>query len=171
MVSLRWGLPALALLASSGCELRGVEEDDEPPVPVVKIDGEPLGGGIAASFEGQTVSLKYGVAVPLDADVELGVVDIRLSVQPVDCNYNFQEGNNYIVFIELPAPDLGTYDRTPIAFRRVGPGISDREAIGRVVLTRHDTQTVEGTISWKHTDMTSISGTFEVRRCPKPTPK
>jgi hypothetical protein len=162
------------LLASIGCEVRGVEDDQEQPPEtpvVVPVDGEPLGGSISATFEGKAVSLRYGVALPLDADVALGVVDIRLSVQPVNCNADFQDGENFIVLIELPAPELGTYDETPIAFRRWLPGISDRTALGSIELTRHDAERVAGRVTWEHRDATRISGDFEVTRCPKPAPK
>ena len=51
---------------------------------VIPVDGEPLGGSIAASFDGQSVSLLYGVAAPLDAEV----VDYTDGTAPTLENYS-----------------------------------------------------------------------------------
>jgi hypothetical protein len=167
----RWRVLCSILLAGNGCEVRGLGEGEPPAPPVVPVEGEPLRGSMTATFEGQPVSRRYGVALPLDAGVELGVVDIRLSVQPVDCNDDVQDGANYLVFIQPPVAALGTYARTPMAIRRFGPGISDRGGAGTLELVQHDSKTVAGRVTFEHSAMTQVSGHFEVTRCPKPAPR
>ena len=169
----RWIILGWVLLSQSGCEWRGLDDDnDEPPAPVVvPVDGEPLGGSISATWEGQPVSFHYGVALPLNASVELGVVDVWISTLPIDCAFNIQDGDNNKVKVELPAPEPGTYDEAWIEFRRDAQARhTNRGSHGVLELAQHDSETVAGTISWDHTDMTDIRGDFVVKRCDQAVP-
>jgi hypothetical protein len=132
--------------------------------------GEPLvSGAVTGSFEGSAFTPAFGVAV-----LYMGDNLIALGDGPINCGSPSSSAppRGTTAIIEVPALEAGTYGPVFVELDRSqaadfnGVGSND----GTLTLTEVTADTVAGSIDYAYTSsdnkVYSLSGTFQVTRCP-----
>ncbi|MDB4958465.1 MAG: hypothetical protein JWO36_6034 [Myxococcales bacterium] len=132
------------------------------------ITGEPLiSGSVAGSYDGSAYAIKYGVAAPR----KTGFV-ILLGSEPINCDSltaaDPPSGDS--AAISMPALDVNHYGNVGVELlHNIGSFTGTGSNSGSVEITSSNSASVAGTVSYSDTistKMYSLSGTFEVLRCP-----
>lgn len=131
--------------------------------------GEPLvSGTLAGSYEGHAFAPAFGVAILYQGDNLIALGD-----GPINCGSASSNAPppGTTAVIAAPALDVGTYSSVFVELdRNVGGFNGVGSSDGTLTITAATASSVTGTIAYDYTSADSLrytlSGTFEVMRCP-----